>query len=47
MKKLYFTPGILQAITAIGAIPAGIGYQVDISGKAMGVTPELLRDRDR
>jgi hypothetical protein len=42
MKKLYFTLGSLQAVTAIGAIPAGIGYLMDTSGAGMGASPELL-----
>ncbi|MBE0677854.1 MAG: hypothetical protein IH592_03730, partial [Bacteroidales bacterium] len=28
--------------TALGAMPAGIGFLLDISGGRMGVTPELL-----
>jgi hypothetical protein len=44
MKKLYITLGIVQLFIAIGAIPAGIGYLMDTSGKDMGVTPELLKD---
>jgi hypothetical protein len=42
MKKFYFTLGSLQAVTAIGAIPAGIGYLMDTSGAGMGASPELL-----
>ena len=42
MKKFYFTLGSLQAVTAIGAIPAGIGYLIDTSGEGMGASPELL-----
>ncbi len=42
MKKIYFTLGSLQAVTAIGAIHAGIGYLMDTSGAAMGVSTELL-----
>lgn len=42
MKKFYFTLGFLQAVTAIGAIPAGIGYLMDTSGAGMGASPELL-----
>ena len=42
MKKFYIILGSLQAFTAIGAIPAGIGYLMDISGKGMGVSPEML-----
>lgn len=42
MKKYYFILGSLQAFTALGAIPAGIGYLLDISGQRMGVTTDLL-----
>lgn len=42
MKKFFFTMGILQALTALGAIPAGIGYLLDTTGKAMGASPEML-----
>lgn len=42
MKKYYFILGSLQAFTALGAIPAGIGYLMDISGQRMGVTTDLL-----
>jgi len=42
MKKFYFTLGSLQAVTAIGAIPAGIGYLINTSGEGMGASPELL-----
>lgn len=42
MKKVYFILGTLQAITAIGAIPAGIGYLSDTTGNGMGASPELL-----
>jgi hypothetical protein len=42
MKKLYYILGTLQAVTAIGAIPAGIGYLADTSGQAMGASVELL-----
>ena len=42
MKKLYYILGSLQALTAIGAIPAGIGYLMDTSGSGMGASPELL-----
>lgn len=44
MKKLYYILGTLQAVTAIGAIPAGIGYLMDTSGKGMGAYVELLAD---
>jgi hypothetical protein len=42
MKRLYYILGLLQAVTAIGAIPAGIGYLMDTSGQAMGTSTELL-----
>lgn len=44
MKKYFIILGSLQAFTAIGAIPAGIGYLLDTTGKGMGVSPELLAD---
>jgi len=44
MKKYYIILGALQAFTAIGAIPAGLGYLLDTSGKGMGVTTELLSE---
>lgn len=42
MKKHYIILGILQAFTAVGAIPAGLAYLLDTSGARMGVTTELL-----
>lgn len=42
MKKFYYILGSLQAFTAIGAIPAGIGYLIDTTGKGMGASIELL-----
>jgi hypothetical protein len=42
MKRYYFALGSLQLITALGAIPAGLGYLSDVSGRGMGVTTELL-----
>lgn len=42
MKKFYYILGSLQAITAVGAIPAGIGYLIDTTGEGMGVSVELL-----
>lgn len=42
MKKLYYILGSLQSFTAIGAIPAGIGYLLDTSGKGMGTSTEML-----
>lgn len=42
MKKYFYILGSLQAFTAIGAIPAGIGYLMDTTGKGMGASPDLL-----
>ena len=42
MKKFYYILGSLQAITGIGAIPAGIAYLMDTSGQGMGASVELL-----
>lgn len=42
MKKYFYILGSLQAFTATGAIPAGIGYLTDITGRGMGASPELL-----
>jgi len=42
MKKYFIILGVLQVITAIGAIPAGIGYLIDTTGAAMGVSVEML-----
>jgi hypothetical protein len=44
MKKYYIILGTLQAFTALGAIPAGIGFLLDISGQRMGTSPEMLSD---
>ena len=44
MKKYYVILGALQAFTALGAIPAGLGYLLDTSGKGMGVTTDMLSD---
>ena len=44
MKKYYIILGALQAFTALGAIPAGLGYLLDTSGKGMGVTTEMLSE---
>lgn len=41
-KWLFCSLGIIQIFIAIGAIPAGIGYLLDTSGKGMGVTTEML-----
>jgi len=35
MKKHYIILGALQSFTALGAIPAGLGYLLDTSGKGM------------
>jgi hypothetical protein len=42
MKKYFYILGSLQVFTAIGAIPAGLVYLLDTSGKGMGVTTDLL-----
>ncbi|HBC77102.1 MAG TPA: hypothetical protein DEO60_09765 [Bacteroidales bacterium] len=42
MKKYYIILGSLETFTALGALPAGLGYLLDTTGKAMGVTPDLL-----
>jgi len=42
MKKYFIILGALQSFTALGAIPAGLGYLLDTSGEKMGVTTELL-----
>ena len=42
MKKFYLILGIIEAITALGAIPAGLGYIMDPSGKGMGTTTTIL-----
>ncbi len=44
MKKYYYILGSLQVFTAIGAIPAGIGYLIDTTGEGMGVSVDLLAD---
>ena len=44
MKPFYYILGSLQAFTAIGAIPAGIGYLMDTSGEGMGASTELLEN---
>jgi hypothetical protein len=41
-KILSIILGSIQVITAIGAIPAGFGFLIDTSGKAMGASPEML-----
>ena len=41
-SRFYYILGSLQTFTAIGAIPAGIGYLMDTSGKGMGASTELL-----
>lgn len=42
MKKYFYILGSLQAFTAVGAIPAGIGFLMDTTGKGMGASPEIL-----
>lgn len=42
MKKYFYILGSLQAFTAIGAIPAGIVFLMDTTGRGMGASPEIL-----
>ena len=42
MKKEYLFLGILQSVTAIGAIPAGVLFLMDTSGAKMGMNPGFL-----
>jgi len=42
MKKYFYILGSLQAFTAIGAIPAGLAFLMDTTGKEMGASPEIL-----
>jgi hypothetical protein len=42
MKKYFIILGSLEAFTALGAIPAGLGYLLDTTGKGMGATTDLL-----
>jgi hypothetical protein len=42
MKKYFYILGGLQLLTAIGAIPAGIGYLSDTSGHDMGTSTAML-----
>lgn len=44
MKKYYIILGFIQAFTALGAIPAGIGYISDPSGEGMGTTTKILEN---
>lgn len=44
MKKYYILLGLIQAFTALGAIPAGLGYILDPSGAGMGTTVEILKN---
>lgn len=44
MNKYYYILGSLQAVTAIGAIPAGVLFLMDTSGAKMGMTTEFLAD---
>jgi hypothetical protein len=41
-RKLTIFLGVIQAIVAIGAIPAGFIFVADPSGKGMGNTTDLL-----
>ena len=42
MKKYFIILGSLQAFTALGAIPAGIGFLLDTTGEGMGLSTETL-----
>lgn len=42
MKKFYIILGSLQAFTALGAIPAGLGFLLDTSGNGMGASTDML-----
>ena len=42
MKRYFLILGSLESFTALGAIPAGLGYLLDTTGKGMGVTTDLL-----
>lgn len=42
MKKYYYILGSLQAVTATGGIPAGIGLLIDTSGQSAGMSIDLL-----
>lgn len=44
MKKFYYSLGTLQAITAIGAIPAGLGLLMDTTGQGVGMSTKLLEN---
>lgn len=44
MKKYFVILGCVQAFIAIGAIPAGVGFLIDISGVSMGTSVVLLKN---
>lgn len=44
MKRIYIFLGIIEAFTAIGAIPAGIIFLMDTSGAGMGNSTALLEN---
>jgi hypothetical protein len=44
MKKYFILLGSLQAFIAIGAIPAGLMFLLDTSGKLLGMKPEFLEN---
>lgn len=41
-KRLVWFTGTLQALLAIGAIPAGLGFILDPTGSEIGMSPEML-----
>lgn len=44
MKKYFIILGSLQVFTALGAIPAGVLFLIDTSGRLMGMNPDFLSD---
>ena len=44
MKRFYYILGSLQAFTAIGAIPAGLGLLMDTTGQGVGMSTKLLEN---
>jgi len=42
MKKYFIVLGCLQALTALGTIPAGLGYLIDTTGAKMGASADML-----
>lgn len=42
MKKYYVILGCLELFTAIGAIPAGLGFLTDTTGARMGTSTAML-----